>query len=137
MLLALQKVCYRAKGNGTTGLMRYTLRLLTLQQFQRATLLICALEVIRKDNYNIPHDCNLGAERISIGLFVGGSSLPNKWKDSGRPDDKSMEKELQKISDAIKQYDEKLKIAKAKENISQVENHKDKFTFYRLSLVWK
>lgn len=111
-----------ANGNGTTVLMRYTLRLLTLQQFQRATLLICALEVIRKDKYTIPHNCNLGEERISIGLFVGGGSLPNKWEDSGRPDDKSMEKELQKISISIKQYDEKFKIAKAKgENISQIE----------------
>jgi hypothetical protein len=109
-------------GNGTTVLMRYTLRLLTLQQFQRATLLICALEVIRKDKYTIPHNCNLGEERISIGLFVGGNSLPNKWEDSGSPDDKSMEKELQKISNSIKQYEEKLKIAKAKgDNISQIE----------------
>ena len=81
------------KGSGTTVLMRYTLRLLTLQQFQRATLLICALEVIRKDNYNITHNCNLGEERISIGLFVGGSSLPNKWPD--------MEKELNRIVSQI------------------------------------
>ena len=84
-----------AKGNGTTVLMRYTLRLLTLQQFQRATLLICALEVIRKDNYKITH--NLGEERISIGLFVGGSSLPNTWKETGFASDSSMEKELNKI----------------------------------------
>ncbi len=110
------------KGNGTTVLMRYTLRLLTLQQFQRATLLICALEVMRKDKYTIPHNCKLGEERISIGLFVGGNSLPNKWEDSGRPDDKSMEKELQKISNSIKQYEEKLKIAEEKgENKSQIE----------------
>lgn len=81
------------KGNGTTVLMRYTLRLLTLQQFQRATLLICALEVIRKDKYTILHNCNLGIERISIGLFVGGSSLPNTWSE--------MEKELLKISNQI------------------------------------
>lgn len=86
-----------AKGNGTTVLMRYTLRLLTLQQFQRATLLICALEVIRKDNYTITHRCNLGEERISIGLFVGGSSLPNTWKETGFASDSSMEKELNKI----------------------------------------
>jgi hypothetical protein len=98
------------------------LRLLTLQQFQRATLLICALEVIRKDKYTLPHNCNLGDERISIGLFVGENSLPNKWEDSGRPDDKSMEKELQKISNSIKEYEEKLKIAKEKgDNISKIE----------------
>jgi hypothetical protein len=77
--------------------MRYTLRLLTLQQFQRATLLICALEVIRKDNYTITQNNTLGAERISIGLFVGGSSLPNTWKETGYASDSSMEKELNKI----------------------------------------
>jgi hypothetical protein len=81
------------KGNGTTVLMRYTLRLLTLQQFQRATLLICALEIIRKDEYKIPHKNTLGEERISIGLFVGATSLPNKWQD--------MENELSRIKNQI------------------------------------
>lgn len=97
-----------SKGNGTTVLMRYTLRLLTLQQFQRATLLICALEVIRKDNYTIPHNNTLGAERISIGLFVGGSSLPNTWKETGYASDSSMEKELNKI---IKQIESSKEIS--------------------------
>lgn len=83
-------------GNGTTVLMRYTLRLLTLQQFQRATLLICALEVIRKEKYILPFNCTLGDERISIGLFVGGDSLPNTWQETGFSSG-SMEKELNKI----------------------------------------
>jgi hypothetical protein len=95
-----------ANGNGTTVLMRYTLRLLTLQQFQRATLLICALEVIRKDNYTITHNNTLGAERISIGLFVGGSSLPNTWKETGYASDSSMEKELNKIINQIESNNE-------------------------------
>jgi len=97
-----------SNGNGTTVLMRYTLRLLTLQQFQRATLLICALEVIRKDNYAIAHNNTLGAERISIGLFVGGSSLPNTWKETGYASDSSMEKELNKI---IKQIESNKEIS--------------------------
>jgi hypothetical protein len=97
-----------SNGNGTTVLMRYTLRLLTLQQFQRATLLICALEVIRKDNYTITNNNTLGAERISIGLFVGGSSLPNTWKETGYASDSSMEKELNKI---IKQIESSKEIS--------------------------
>lgn len=66
------------KGGGTAAMMRYTLRLLTTQQFQRALRLIMALEQIRlwgDNNYN------LGNEEISIGLYVGSASLPNSNKD--------------------------------------------------------
>ncbi|RMA75095.1 helicase-related protein [Flavobacterium weaverense] len=89
------------RGTGTTVLMRYTLRLLTLQQFQRATMLICALEAIRKDSFSIPNSYSLGVSRITIGLFVGSGSLPNQWKETGNSNDTSMEKELQKIGDCI------------------------------------
>ena len=57
---------------GTEVLMRYTLRLLTTQQFQRASTLICALEKLRKQNEEM-----LGETRISLGLFVGGDASPN------------------------------------------------------------
>lgn len=59
--------------SGTTVLMRYTLRLLTAQQFQRAAALICACDKIRKEN-----EKELGAPRITIGLWVGSDSTPNK-----------------------------------------------------------
>ena len=57
---------------GTTILMRYTLRLLTTQQFQRAASLICACETIRRRDFD-----RLGTERFSIGLWVGGDVTPN------------------------------------------------------------
>ncbi|SFQ16215.1 helicase-related protein [Amycolatopsis rubida] len=61
-----------ADGAGVTVLMRYTLRLLTLQQFERAATLICAMDVIRaKDT------AQLGKESISIGMWVGQSATPN------------------------------------------------------------
>ncbi len=62
---------------GVTVLMRYTLRLLTLQQFQRATTLIAACEMIRRND-----PANWGTEPFRIGLWVGQSSTPNWTKDA-------------------------------------------------------
>jgi len=58
--------------DGTAILMRYTLRLLTAQQFQRAASMICACDYIRKQDERI-----LGNKRISIGLWVGDDFSPN------------------------------------------------------------
>jgi hypothetical protein len=63
--------------SGTTVLMRYTLRLLTAQQFQRAAALICACDKIRKENEE-----ELGTARITIGLWVGSDSTPNKREEA-------------------------------------------------------
>jgi len=63
---------YRERGGGVAAIMRYTLRLLTMQQFQRATLVIMALELLRRWD-----EVQLGIEPITIGLWVGNNSLPN------------------------------------------------------------
>ena len=62
---------------GVSVIMRYTLRLLTLQQYERATGLICALEQLRREE--LPN-----AKSISIGLWVGQSSTPNSLADARR-----------------------------------------------------
>lgn len=95
--IALRRFTKGGQAYGTTVLMRYTLRMLTLQQFQRATMLIFALDVIRKDNFSLPGNLSLGNERITIGLFVGGDSLPNYWSQG----EKSMVNELKKISNFV------------------------------------
>ena len=61
---------------GVAVLMRYTLRLLTLQQYQRASTLICACESIRRERV-ATGDQRLGAEQFRIGLWVGQRTTPN------------------------------------------------------------
>lgn len=62
---------------GVAVIMRYTLRLLTVQQFQRASTLICAMEVMRRADPD-----KWGEEPFRIGLWVGGSSTPNSTEAS-------------------------------------------------------
>jgi hypothetical protein len=59
-------------GLGVAVLLRYTLRLLTLDQLDRAASLVCALESERK---KLPAE--LGEERFSVGLWVGRNATAN------------------------------------------------------------
>jgi hypothetical protein len=63
--------------DGTNVLMRYTLRMLTTQQFQRAASLICAMEFLRR-NPALHGDGVVSGRRFSLGLWIGGSGSPNK-----------------------------------------------------------
>lgn len=69
------------KNAGCAVLMRYTLRLLTAQQFQRAAAMICACEVIRLAN---PQLSGESSDRITIGLWVGQSLSPNTREEAIR-----------------------------------------------------
>lgn len=68
---------------GLAVIMRYTLRLLTLQQFQRATALICAMEVLRREALT-GGDSSLGHDAFTIGLWVGNKVTPGTTEDSHR-----------------------------------------------------
>lgn len=72
----------RSGAAGTAALMRYTLRLLTAQQFQRAAALVCAAEVLRRRAWE-SGDTRWGSEPFRIGLWVGAGVSPN-WFESAR-----------------------------------------------------
>ena len=74
-------VAGRSGESGIAVLMRYTLRLLTLQQFQRASALVCACESIRREAIE-RGEARWGAEPFRIGLWVGQRATPNTTKDA-------------------------------------------------------
>ena len=80
-----RKLMYPNESSGTAVIMRYTLRLLTAQQFTRASTLICACEYIRRDSISKKPKYKaypLGNEEISIGLWIGGEHTPNTISDA-------------------------------------------------------
>ena len=67
-----------ADHSGVAALMRYTLRLLTTQQFARSAAMIIACEAIRTERVEVPAGLKLrGNNAFSIGLWVGGDASPN------------------------------------------------------------
>lgn len=68
---------YDRERRGCHVLMRYTLRLLTSQQFQRAASLVCACELVRRSDPQ-----RFGDHPVSIGLWVGVSLTPNTEADA-------------------------------------------------------
>jgi hypothetical protein len=64
-------------GDGVAVLMRYTLRLLTAQQFQRATTLMCAAELARRED-----EATWGIEPFRIGLWVGTDVSPKRFEEA-------------------------------------------------------
>lgn len=75
---AFQMILRRLKNPldaGVDVMMRYTLRLLTADQFQRSSRLICALEYLRRKNQT-----KLGEIPFSIGIWVGSNTTPNNNK---------------------------------------------------------
>ncbi|WP_329479273.1 DISARM system helicase DrmA [Kribbella sp. NBC_01484] len=63
--------------DGVAVLMRYTLRLLTTQQFQRATALVCAAELVRRRDPS-----TWGTEPFRIGLWVGSNVSPKSFNEA-------------------------------------------------------
>ena len=68
------------RSGGVAVLMRYTLRLLTAQQFERAAALICACEIRRREL--LLADTRWGAEPFRLGMWVGANVTPNRHRDA-------------------------------------------------------
>ncbi|WP_298207845.1 DISARM system helicase DrmA [Ferrimicrobium sp.] len=71
----------RDGSDGVAVLMRYTLRLLTAQQFQRATTLICACELLRRSHL-AQGDARFGETPVRVGLWVGSAVTPNTFEEA-------------------------------------------------------
>jgi hypothetical protein len=71
----------RDGSRGVAVLMRYTLRLLTAQQFQRAAALVCACESLRRERLDAG-DSRWGSTPFRVGLWVGASVTPNSYDDA-------------------------------------------------------
>jgi hypothetical protein len=72
-----RRLVHGMKGAGTAVITRYTLRLLTAQQFQRAAALVCAMEILRGSDPRVK-----GMARFSIGLWVGNEATPATRSDA-------------------------------------------------------
>ncbi|MFI0463226.1 helicase-related protein [Saccharopolyspora sp. 5N102] len=72
-----RRIAHGVAGGGTAVITRYTLRLLTSQQFQRAAALVCAMELMRADHPKVK-----GMPPFSIGLWVGNEVSPGTRKDA-------------------------------------------------------
>ncbi|MGK9060643.1 hypothetical protein [Pseudomonas asiatica] len=73
--LIRRRIIYKDSDTASAVLSRYTLRMLTTQQFQRTGMLVCALELLRRD---IPE--LLSNRPFSVGLWVGRSLTPNRFQ---------------------------------------------------------
>jgi len=73
---AYRRLKYKEKGAGTAVISRYTLRMLTVQQFLRTVRAFTAAEFLRKTRYKDV----FGNEPFSVGLWVGQGITPNKLK---------------------------------------------------------
>jgi hypothetical protein len=83
--LVLRRLRHPGVGSaGVSVLMRYTLRLLTLDQLARASAVVCALELERDRDRE-----RLGDWPFEIGLWVGMAATPNRMGHKGDNDSSS------------------------------------------------
>ncbi len=79
---------HRGKTCGVTSILRYPLRLLSVQQVQRLANILAQAELLRREDPTIAY-----TECFSLGYFVGDNNTPNKMeaKDYARYNDMTQE----------------------------------------------
>lgn len=97
----------RGKSRGVTAMIRYPLRLLTLQQGQRLLNLLAFAEIVRRRG-------QVGNWPFEIGFWVGGKNTPNRYSyvpsivplfgDNSHPNDERLEEDFPGL-DAEEQRD--------------------------------
>ena len=85
---------YGKKGCGVGVINRYTFRFLSMDQFQRTSIMIAALETLRQKVFTTNE--KIGDEEFSIGLYVGEAISPNHLT-SNDDNSKTSEAQLEKI----------------------------------------
>jgi hypothetical protein len=96
---AVRGITTSVTGAGTSVISRYTLRILTVQQFRRTLKMVTAAEFLRNSEKDgkrgwRPYGCDIaddliyGSTRFSVGMWVGGAVSPNhlRKKDKGALD---------------------------------------------------
>lgn len=76
-----RRILHGKDSDGVSVIMRYTLRLLTAQQFERATKLILSLDFLKRF-FKSNDEYFFGENIVSIGMWVGASTTPNSYKDA-------------------------------------------------------
>lgn len=110
---------------GVSVIMRYTLRLLTAQQFERASRLIVALDFLRSKK----PEFQLGNTPISIGMWVGMATSPNAIQDANEKIGNGVNPENDSIQYAVNQLN------KAKTNYT-LDTAKQKNIFQVSACPW-
>ncbi len=95
---------------GVSVIMRYTLRLLTSQQFERASRLIAALEFMRRKQTEL--SVPLGDKPITIGMWVGLATTPNKLEIAQKKIGRAKDDKIDSIKGAVNQLNNELKKGK-------------------------
>ncbi|AMR28920.1 hypothetical protein A0257_18655 [Hymenobacter psoromatis] len=85
---------------GVAVLMRYTLRLLTTQQSERASRLLCALDFLRVNWRDAAGKKVLGREPLTLGLWVGQATTPNTRAEAGEAYQELLE-EIRQANDQL------------------------------------